>query len=199
MDSKLPTVLYLTESFPFGLTSGYQLRVAATILALTHRSRVQLLSFHAQPLSKAQATKQVHNFAATLPAQQRRQFLDRLQWSVVVLPQINQPIGQRWPEWLVSWKTQEPFLVWQYRSPEFSQKLAHFMAKLHPDIIHFSHLRLAAYLEPWLAVPRSQRPYLVYEAQNVEWLLVKSLADFLPKLGRWRWWWRREEWLTKNF
>ena len=202
---QLPTILYLAESFPFDLAGGYQQRISSTILTLTTQARVRLLSFHPQSLTLKQQTCLVTDFANQLPPALKTQFLSRFSWEVIYEPKIHQPIQERWREWLKSFLTQQPFLVWQYQNSEFNLRLKNLINQLKPQVIHISHLRLAANLIQQLDQLRSAetttptRPRLIYEAVNVEWQLIASQVQYLSKWGRWRWWWWREEKLTQNF
>jgi hypothetical protein len=191
------TILYLAESFPFVLSSGYQLRVAATILTLSQQTHVHILSYHPTALSQQTAHTLVQKFAATLSVNQRKLFIKNVTWTIIVEPKIDVPIQQRWAEWWHSWLTNQPFLLWQYPDSTYKKTLQILLEKFKPIAVHFSHLRLLKFLP--IATTQQPKPKCVYEAVNVEWQLTQTFADYLPKLGRWHWWWRREQWLVKKF
>lgn len=198
----LPTIVFLAEAFPFDLAGGSQQRWASTILTLTQSARVQLLCFQSQQKSRQETDAELHQFAEQLSAQHKQQFLSRFEYDCVFEPKIDLPPGKRLAEWLKSFFTQQPFLTWQYRSTRFQEKFQALLTTHKPKVVHLGHLRLAQFLPaPWLDqnINKKTRPRLIYEALNVEWQLVKTLADYLPKLGRWHWWWQREVGLTKTY
>jgi hypothetical protein len=198
----LPTIIFLAEAFPFDLAGGSQQRWASTILTLTYSARVQLLCFQSHQKSRQETDAELSQFAQQLPTQLKQQFLSRLQYECVFEPKIDQPPGERLGEWLISFFTQQPFLVWQYASHSFQEKFEDLLSTHRPKAIHLGHLRLAQFLPTqWLDrnINKKTRPRLIYEALNVEWQLVKTQADYLPKMGRWRWWWQREVGLTKTY
>lgn len=198
----LPTILFLAEAFPFDLAGGSQQRWASTILTLTHTARVHLLCFQNQQKSRQETDAELQRFVNDLPPKLNKQFVDRFTYACVFDAKIDLPPGNRLGEWLKSFLTQEPFLVWQYKNADFQQRFKDLVTTLKPKAIHLGHLRLAQFLpNHWLSssINKKTRPRLIYEALNVEWQLVKTLADYLPKIGRWRWWWQREVLLTKAY
>ncbi len=200
-DSKLSQILFLAETFPFDLAGGSAQRWASLILTLTQSARVHLLCFQSKENSARGITTALKNFARKLPVTQRQKFLAHFSYDVIFAPQIDVPPGKRWFEWLKHFKTKQPFLVWQYSDQSYQNKLLELLQTYKPAVIHIGHLRLAQFLPSnWLTKASSKKhPRLIYEAQNVEWQLVKTQAEFLPKWGRWHWWWQREVALTKNF
>jgi|GEM_PF-6430191 len=197
----LPVILYLAENFPFSIDGGSQQRIAATILTLTQAHRVHLLCFHPTKISETEQKKIFQNFANQVPLKFKSNLVKRLSWTVIFEPKIHQPI--RPLSWLSEFWSNQPFLIWQYQSQSFKTVLSELLAKLQPDIVHVCHLRMAGFLPNWLLSANSninqKIPQLIYEPENVEWQLAKSQAEFLPILGRWRWWWQREAGLIKKF
>lgn len=192
----------MTESFPFDLSGGAQQRWASLILTLTRTARVHLLCFQSQQKAKNDTADALQHFINELPPDLRQQLLSRFSYDCVFEPKINLPPEKRLGEWFKTFWTKQPFLVWQYHSTEFQQLFLARVTELKPKTIHLGHLRLAQFLpRHWLSkkINKKTRPRLIYEAQNIEWQLVKSQAEFLPKFGRWHWWWRREIDLTKTF
>ena len=144
-------VLLLTPQLPYPPHQGTSLRNFNLIAQLAERHQVHLISFLESDQSLDQACP----------------LTDLCEW-VDTIPVPVRTTGLRLRQMITS---SLPDMYWRLWSPAFRDRLAARLTETAFDVIQVEGIELAAYMP--LIETLAQRPLLVYDDHNAEWLLQK--------------------------
>jgi len=158
-----PTILYITELFPYPADSGAKIKTINTIQTLSKKFNIVLISFGEKKISK-------------------KDWIELNQYTIFqknfALPNLCLPPKINLSKLFTNYLKLKPHFLSQFYSKKAKIFVDLLIEKMQPAVIHIDHLTMAQYL------PERKNETWIYEEHNIESELLKSRFQHYEKINK---------------